>query len=233
MKFKLTPQQKLEAHEAVEARIKRIAKTLETTRILIWTEKGGDGKTSLASALALEFDFSVITNEHRSPLPQILPADDVTVIGKDDDFPVVPVGNRVIIDCKGAADEAVGPAAQNSDVIIIPVKDHSDAQLYMFLESMSAMMNHNQKIVMVANACERGKFGKTSQRIKKFYPDLPLVEIRDSKAFSWVMNEGKSISTLVKEIPIGCSGFAGVRDQILGLAEIVAFEATQPASEAA
>lgn len=233
MKFKLSPEDKAKALAAVNQRIMRIAKQLATTRILIWTEKGGDGKTALTCALAFEFDFSVITNEHRSPLAQIFPEGDVLVLEKDEPFPFVPEGNRVIFDCKGAADDVVIGAAENADIIIVPVKDHSDAQLLMFLESMAAMIPHNPNIIMVANAVPRGKFSKTRQRIAEHYPDLPLIEIKESSAFNWVSNEGMSISQLMKEKPASCSAFASIRDQILDLAQVIAFEATQKKAKAA
>ena len=233
MKFKLSPEQKAQADKALMDRIKKIAGLLSTTQILIWTQKGGDGKTALAAAFALEFDFTVMTNEPNTPLPQILPEGDVDIIGEGEQFTVVPPGYRNIIDCKGALDEAVGPAAKNSDVIIIPVKDHSDAQLYIFLESVALMLEHNKKIVLVANACERGKFARTEKRIRDIHPDLPIVEIRDSKIFRHVSDHGMSISQLIKERPADCSNCGAVLDQFLALAEIVAFEASQPAQQAA
>lgn len=252
---KLTPKQKDAAFEAVKNRIAKIAKNLSTTRILIWTETGGEGKTSLSASLALEFDFHVITNEPGGAIACSLPEDDCTVLDQNAEFPYVDEGMRVIFDCKGAADVNVGPAAQNADIILIPIKDHSDAHLLRMRQSIDAMTPHNPNIVIVANHCERGKFKRTRERIQAHYPDLPIIEVSETKGFRWVINKGMSLSALVanagkvltdndgkpllddngkpEKLDACCASFGSIRDQILALAEIVSFEANHAAKQVA
>ena len=42
-------------------------------KLLIWNLKGGQGKTSLSLAIALEKGFYVLTNDVHSPIDEILP----------------------------------------------------------------------------------------------------------------------------------------------------------------
>ena len=201
-------------------------------RIAIWTNKGGQGKTSLALALALEFDFPVMTNDFHSPIDSVLPEGDAYHLQPGEDFPAIPAGNKVILDMGGNAEARVVAAANNADVILMPVIYNSPQEMKVFLESVAEMKQHNPRIVLVVNGCKRGKFKSISEIINNYFPQFPILEVKESRAFARVVEEGKSIAQMMNENPLNRFHFKEVHRQLSFLHEVLCFESANSAKAA-
>lgn len=192
--------------------------------ITIWTPKGGQGKTSLAIAIAMEFSFLVVTNDTHSPIDTILPEGEAMRLAPGEAFPEVPRNVKLIYDLGGNSEARVRTAGANSDVVLMPVIYGSPYEMQVFLEGVAEMMEINQNIILIVNGCHRGKFESTCEIIREFY-DLPIMEIKHSRAFARMIEEGKSIGDMCKANPLTNFHFGGVRKQLHALMRDV-FEMT-------
>lgn len=201
-------------------------------RIAIWTEKGGQGKTSLALAIALEYDFPVITNDLKSPIDKVLPDGDAYHLATNEDFPEVPVGNKIIFDLGGKAEDRVTTALYNSDIVIIPVIYNAPQEMTGLLESISEAQRHNNNIIIVVNGSKRGKFQTTAEIIRGHFPDYPILEVKETRAFAWIVDLGLPLSKIIEGEPLGERYFREAYRQLAHLMTVIEFEAGNSAKVA-
>lgn len=186
-------------------------------RITIWTAKGGQGKTSLALAIALEFKFLVVTNDTHSPIDQVLPEGDAMRLSPGEAFPEVPRSEKLIYDLGGNSEARVIDAAKDSDIVIMPVIYNSPQEMQVFINSVAEMLEINPNILLVVNACKKGAFQKTFEIINGFYPQLPVAEIRHSTVFSRCVEDCKSVTDICKANGLDSYHFTPVKRQLHAL----------------
>ena len=203
-------------------------------RITIWTNKGGNAKTSIAIGISKEFNFPVITNDTASPAADVLGEDWAIVLGLDEDIPqeIIESDQKLVFDLGGKAEDRVVIAAQQSDVVIMPVINNSMLDMSVFKKSVTAMLEINPNIVLVVAACKAGEFKATEAELNHFYPGLPVVEIKQSTAFAKMCATGKSISEICKEQPFLAHNYGKVLKQLHHLME-VSFEVCNAQKKAA
>lgn len=185
-------------------------------RITIWSPKGGQGKTSLALAIAMEFKFLVVTNDTHSPIDSTLPEGTAMRLAPGEAFPDVPKSEKLIYDLGGNSEARVISAAKDSDIVLMPVIYGSPYEMQVFLEGVKEMLAINPNIILIVNSCPRGKFGDTCEIINQFY-DLPIIEIKQSRAFARMIIEGKSIGEMCSTSKLSNFHFGSVRKQLHGL----------------
>lgn len=186
-------------------------------RIAIWNPKGGQAKTSLAMAIALEYNYFVQTNDAHSPIDLVLPAGTSYRLPEGGDWFPVPENQRMIFDLGGKSEERVVTAAKASDVVIMPVINNNPLELSVFLEGVFEMLQINPNILIAVCATEKGAFKKTSEQITKHFPSLPIVEIKKSRAFARVIEDRKSISQICKDSGSDAFHFSRVNTQLKNL----------------
>ncbi len=201
-------------------------------RITIWSPKGGQGKTSLALAIALEFKWLVVTNDTHSPIDEVLPEGEGVRLSPGEDFPEIEDGDRLIYDLGGNSEARVIQAAKLSDAVIMPVIYNSPFEMQVFLEGVTEMMDINPNIILVVNGCEKGKFKANCEIIENFFPQLPIVEMRRSRAFARVIEDAKSIGDMCKQSGLDNYHFGTVKRQLHALMQQT-FRVCQQAKEAA
>lgn len=193
---------------------------MKAKRITIWQAKGGQGKTSLALAIAFEFGFYVVTNDTLSPIADILPEGEGYSLSPGEDFPPVPEDIRLIYDLGGKTEDRVITAAKNSDVVIMPLIYNNPIEMQVFLESVAEMADVNNKILLVVNACKPRAFAKTKaiiQEALKDIGDFPIVEIKETSAFRQMVEQGMSIKELCESSPLLQYHYGQVNRQVTNL----------------
>lgn len=186
-------------------------------RITIWTPKGGQGKTSLSLAIAKDHDFLVVTNDTHSPIDEVLPEGKAYRLSPGEAFPEIPSSEKVIYDLGGNSEARVIAAAQDSDVVIMPVIYNSAFEMQVFLEGVAEMLNINPNILLVVNGCEKRSFEATKQIIEGYFPHLPVVEIRKTTAFSRIISDGLSLSEMCARSGLDNYHFGTVKRQLAHL----------------
>lgn len=161
-------------------------------RILVYSLKGGTGKTTIALNWALTLDWGVITNDRYSPIDRALPPKRALKLQPGEAFPDLSKNNwDLVFDFGGYVDERIVTAMEYADAIIVPTTN-AYAEMQVALESIKEAEHHNKNIFVVANKAGKGDLGYIQSAVSKFfkYPVLPL---KATRALSRIYTSKKSL----------------------------------------
>ena len=183
----------------------------------IFSLKGGVGKTSLASALCLEFDYEgqkvpVITNDVISPLEEILGKDKALKLKPDQDFPELKKDDDIIVDLGGFVDERSISVLKKSKQVVIPTIG-SFLSISGLIPTIQEVERFNKEITIVLNRIEKKEVAKVIQFIRERY-DYPIFLLKTSKCFENLLYQNKSVSQMMKDEPLRRSSYKEVHVQL-------------------
>jgi MinD-like ATPase involved in chromosome partitioning or flagellar assembly len=150
-------------------------------KIAIYSDKGGQGKTFIAANLALSLEYAVISNEpHRRTLEKILPEGAVVKLAPEEHFPKIGKTANAIFDFGGFLDSRVVDALEVADIVIVPVINELE-EVQAAVDCIRNIEEFNNKILIVANKASESDFADIKTVMKQFYPDYPVLQIRNSR----------------------------------------------------
>jgi len=182
-------------------------------KIAVYNIKGSTGKTPIATNIAFDLGYAVVTNEKYHILGDIFPEERVMQVPANKPFPRFPNDLDVVFDLGGFIEggtPSVASALGQADIVIIPVNNELKA-LRNTIHTIEEVSPINSNILVVGTKLEKkdkasGKWelGDDFQNIKrvihsvtgKEYPILPL---KLSKVFEAIFDEEKSIKQIVNE----------------------------------
>ena len=165
-------------------------------QIIIFNQKGGVGKSMLATQIALHFDTTIIELDPYGVLTQTLDDDRVFKVGLNDEVPEITQGD-VIYDFGGFDDTRLDKVAKTSDLIIIPFNPTINA-LGTTLESYKRAKQQDLPILFVVNSVIKEQDGIDAiEYIKESTKDdIEYFVIPHTRALQTSENEGQSIIEL-------------------------------------
>ena len=165
-------------------------------QIIIYNQKGGVGKSMLATQIALHFDTTIIELDPYGVLTQTLDDKRVYKLGLDESIPDISDGD-VVYDFGGFDDIRLDSISKNANLIIIPFNPTINS-LGTTLKSYERAKEQNIPILFVANAVikendalEAIEFLKESTQ-----DDIEYFSIPHTRALQTSENEGQSIINL-------------------------------------
>jgi len=164
-------------------------------QIIIYNQKGGVGKSMLATQIALHFDTSIIELDPYGMLTKTLD-DRVISIGLDEKIPSINSGD-VVYDFGGFDDIRLNQVAKNADLIIIPFNPTINA-LGTTLLSYERVSSLNIPVLFVANAYikENDVDDAVDFLCENINEDVDYFAIPHTRALQSAENEGISIIEL-------------------------------------
>jgi len=168
-------------------------------QIIIFNQKGGVGKSMLATQIALYFDTTILELDPYGVLSQTLGEDFVYKVGLNEHLPEV-VDGDVVYDFGGFDDKRVDTAAKNADLIIIPFNPTINS-LGTTLESYQRVVKLGVPILFVINAVIKEQDALDAMEYLKETlqeSDLDFFTLPHTRALQTSENEGQSIISLAK-----------------------------------
>lgn len=186
-------------------------------KITVYTLKGGEGKTTLSCAIALEGKWAVITNDVHSDLTSALPEEAFLVLEPGQPLPSEKdlEGADIIFDPGGFLDVRMIEAIKMSDHIIIPVTDFGKKlSTERFFASIYEIEQYNKNIVIVLNKISEKDAKKAREILKEEGYEYPVFDIKKNEAFEIMINEGIPVSKIVKRGKLFHRWFSPVDKQL-------------------
>jgi chromosome partitioning protein len=171
-------------------------------QIIIYNQKGGVGKSMIATQLALHFDTTIIELDPYGMLADTLGEEIVYKVGLDEKAPLIEEGD-VIYDFGGFDDLRLNEISQNCDLIIIPFNPTINS-LGTTLKSYERAKEQNIPILFVVNAVLNEKDVEESIDFlrENTKDEIDYFVIPHTRSLQTVENEGVSIIKFADTSPL-------------------------------
>ena len=165
-------------------------------QIIIFNQKGGVGKSMLATQIALHFDATIVELDPYGVLSQTLDENRVYKVGLHDDIPEISKAN-IIYDFGGFDDARLDSISKSSDLIIIPFNPTINA-LGTTLKSYKRASEQNLPILFIVNAVIKEQDAEDAIEFLKeqTQDDIDYFILPHTRALQTSENEGESIIKL-------------------------------------
>lgn len=170
-------------------------------KITVYTLKGGEGKTTISCAIALEGDWAIITNDVHSDLTSALDEQHYLILEPGQPLPTKKdlEGGNIIFDPGGFLDVRMIEAIKMSDYVLIPVSDFGKKlSSERFFASIDEIEQYNKNIIIILNKISESDAKEAKKDLKKMGYTYPVFEIKKNEAFEIMINEGIPVSQIVK-----------------------------------
>lgn len=160
--------------------------------ISVINKKGGVGKTPISFSIAKDLDYFLISNDD-SVIENVYP--NMAKIVEDDSLKLI---ENCVYDFGGFIAPGVLKVLQKSDVVIVPCFADIDA-LKRTIKTIQEMQNVKKIMVIVTKTERVEDFNYVNDAIKKYFPNIDVLELKKSRIFNSVMESGQSVLELANE----------------------------------
>lgn len=172
-------------------------------KIVVWSAKGGVGKTFISYNLYLEWGLGVITNEYYSELKDVVDKDFLKCLSPREEFPKIKKDWNIVVDMAGTVtDKRVITAVEQCDCVIIPLTYSNDGDMFRAMNSYKEISKYSKKMIFVGNIIRKPKQSKNIKNTLLEYnlDHIPYFEIRASEEGPQrIRTHKKSFQQLVRE----------------------------------
>ncbi len=186
-------------------------------KIIIYNEKGGTGKTSIARELSINLGYKIYELDPYGSLHKYL--DNVEFVGLDK---ISKFDEFCIFDFGGFYDKRIKDIAKISDIIIIPYNP-TIGSLGTTLESYEKIKDFGLPIIFVANSYFKKEDFENSEEFlrENIEADIVVLKIANSRAIQTAENDGVSIITLLNKSGLGKHIYKKIAGEIKELLDII------------
>jgi chromosome partitioning protein len=165
-------------------------------KIIIFNQKGGVGKSMLATQIALHLDATIVELDPYGVLSQTLDSDMVYKVALDENIPDLESKN-IVFDFGGFDDIRLDTISKDSDLIIIPFNPTINA-LGTTLKSYKRAKEQDLPILFIVNAVikEQDAVDAIEFLKEQTKDDIEYFTLPHTRALQTSENEGQSIIEL-------------------------------------
>jgi MinD-like ATPase involved in chromosome partitioning or flagellar assembly len=197
-------------------------------KLCVYSAKGGEGKTSIATNIVLDREYAIGTNEHFHLFDTFISDDRVLALEPNERFPEIPKEIDIVFDLAGsisALSESIVSALEQSDLVIVPVTNEVKA-IYGGIGTLKEVLRFCPRILVVVTKLEKGRrdhFGKGEWKkseaflnVKKQINETQGLEnicclpLKFSKAFDAIFEKEKSIFQIMEDDPLARYNYSEV-----------------------
>lgn len=152
---------------------------------VVYSIKGGVGKTTLSVQLAQMLEFTYVTNDSHSSAHNLMPEEKGFLVSKDE-YKEIPYDENIVYDFGGFKDERILEILEKSKKVFIPTLT-SIVDVQATLATLKDVIKINKNIVIVINRTKNNNKAKDlkeylEEEINKLYKNtqIPIIFVRDS-----------------------------------------------------
>ncbi len=205
-------------------------------KIVVYSGKGGDGKTPIATNIVLDRNYGIGTNEHFHIFDGFIPDDNLLALKANEPFPDIPDEIDIVFDLAGSITEnsiSIISALRQADVVIVPISNEVKA-LVAGIGTIKEIKRFTNNILVVATKLEKGRreiftddwtqseeYLNVKNQIEQHVGNLPVLPLRLSKVFNAIFEQEKSIKQLMEADPLARHNYRQVSEQFDKIYEFI------------
>jgi hypothetical protein len=196
-------------------------------KICIYSSKGGEGKTPIATNIVLDREYALGTNEKFHIFDSMLDDDMFLAIDGGEPFPNIPEDIDIVFDLAGSIssnEKSIASAINQSDLIIVPISNEVKA-LTAGIHTIREIQKLTKKPILVIGTKldkqRKEKFNKNEwefskdfenivNQVHEYCGDIACLPLKKSKAFDAIFEKEMSIEDLVNNDPLAKHNYAEV-----------------------
>lgn len=198
-------------------------------KISVYSGKGGDGKTPIATNIVLDRDYALGTNEHFHVFDSFIPDYQLMALKANEEFPEVPDHIDIVFDLAGSITEnsrSIISALSQSDMVIVPISNEIKA-LNSGIGTLREVRRFTPNILVVATKLDKERkdtfqddwtqgsaFKTVEAQIRANIDfDVDIVPLKRSKAFDAIFEREQSIRQVMQGDALARYNFRDVAAQ--------------------
>jgi MinD-like ATPase involved in chromosome partitioning or flagellar assembly len=152
---------------------------------VVYSIKGGVGKTTLSVQISQMLDFTYVTNDSHSSAHNLMPEEKGFLVSKEE-YKEIPFDENVVYDFGGFKDERIKDILTKVNKVVIPTLT-SIVDVQATLATLKDVINVNKNIIIVIN---RTKNNNKAVELKEYLTEeinkqfnsifIPIIFVRDS-----------------------------------------------------
>ena len=179
-------------------------------KFLIWTKKGGCGKTNIAAELILRLQYPAVTNEPETMLSHIMPSNALLILEKNQDVPNI--NHDVIFDFGGYIDFRIIEVLKQVKYVIVPTLPET-SEIQGCISTIQSLKQYTNNIIVIANKTDHKNDFEMIKSAIRITGDYHVFEIKKSRALPNIYIEKKSIAEMVETSRISAFHYGKVNQQ--------------------
>jgi cellulose biosynthesis protein BcsQ len=152
---------------------------------VVYSIKGGVGKTTLSVQISQMLDFTYVTNDSHSSAHNLMPEEKGFLVSKEE-YNEIPYDENVVYDFGGFKDTRINDIVKQAQKIVIPTLT-SIVDLQATLATLKDVIEINKNILIVVNRAKNNNKANElkeylKEEISKEYKDIniPIIFVRES-----------------------------------------------------
>ena len=153
--------------------------------IVVYSIKGGVGKTTLSVQISQMLDYTYVTNDSHSSAHNLMPEEKGFLVSSEE-YEEIPYDDKVVYDFGGFKDTRINDIIKKSNKVIIPTLT-SIVDVQATLATLKDVIEVNKNIIIAVN---RTKNNNKSTELKEYLLEeieklygkvnIPIIFVRDS-----------------------------------------------------